>query len=67
MVSTDDRHILDVLARECRWLSFDELYGMAQCDCDWSDFALQLERLVEQGYIQYALFHGMDVGCYRVK
>lgn len=61
------KHILEVLEKENRWLTFDELYSKVQSDCDWTDFALQLEQLVEQGYIQYALFRGMDVGCYRIK
>ena len=67
MLSATDRRILDVLAAEHRWLTFDELYSKAQCDSDWTDFALQLEQLVEQGKVQYALLRGMDSGCYRIK
>lgn len=66
-MNADDRHILDVLARERRWLSFDKLYDMAQCDREWTDFALRLERLVKQGAIEYTLSYGMDVGYYRIK
>lgn len=50
-----------------RWQTFDELYSKFQCDCDWTDFARQLERLVERGDVEYALPPGMDVGCYRIK
>lgn len=66
-ISVNHRRILRVLEKENLWLTFDELYSKVQCDCDWDDFALQLELLVEQGYIQYALFRGMDVGCYQIK
>ena len=67
MLNTTDRRILNVLATEHRWLTFDELYSKAQCDSDWTDFALQLEQLVAQGKVQYALLQGMDSGCYRIK
>ena len=67
MLSATDRRILDVLAAERHWLSFDELYSKDQCDSDWTDFALQLEQLVKQGDVQYALLHGMDSGYYRIK
>lgn len=50
-----------------RWQTFDELYSKVQCDCDWTDFVLQLERLVDRGHVEYALSPGMDVGCYRIK
>ena len=58
--------VLRVLDAENRWLTFDELYSMAQCNCDWTDFALQLEQLVEQGEVQYVLPCGADIGYYGI-
>ena len=66
MLLAVDKCILDVLAAEHRWLTFDELYSKAQWDSDWTDFALQLEQLVEQGEIQYILPYGADVGYYGI-
>lgn len=60
------KHILEVLEKENRWLTFDELYRKVPCDCDWTDLALQLEQLVEQGEIQYILPFGADVGYYGI-
>ena len=53
--------ILSALKKESRWLTFDELYSKAQCDCDWTDFARQMEQLVEQGEVQYILPCGADI------
>ena len=61
------KHILKVLEAERRWLTFDELYYLVQCDCSWTDFALQLEDLVGRGEVEYRLSCEMDVGCYRIK
>ena len=61
------KDILKVLEREHLWHTFDELYYLVQCDCSWTNFALQLEHLVEQGDMEYTLSRGMDVGCYRIK
>ena len=65
-MSAVDKRILQVLKAERRWMTFDELYTMSQCKCNWVDFALQLEQLVEQGYAQHILLRGMDVGLYRI-
>ena len=65
-ISVSPRHILRVLKKESCWLIFDELYSKAQCDCDWTDFALQLERLVDQGEVQYILPYGADIGYYGI-
>ena len=54
--------ILKVLEKEPRCLTFDELYHKARPDCDWVSFAGILERLVEQGKVQYTLPYGADVG-----
>jgi len=56
--------IIKILEKENRWLTFDELLVKVQPDCDWVAFAAQLEQLVAQGDIQYALPSGADVGCY---
>ena len=58
--------VLRVLEAENRWLTFDELYSRVQCDCDWTDFALQLEQLVEQGEVQYSPSCGADIGYYGI-
>ena len=60
------KHILDVLKKENRWLTFDELHSKVDSDCDWTDFAMQLEQLVEQGEVQYILPYGADVGYYGI-
>ena len=58
--------ILSALKKESHWLTFDELYSRVQCDCDWTDFALQMEQLVEQGEVQYILPCGADIGYYGI-
>lgn len=58
------KSILAVLERENRWMSFDELFSRVQPDCGWVVFALQLERMVQCGEVQYILPHGADTGCY---
>lgn len=58
--------ILSTLKIESRWMTFDELYSKVQCDCDWTDFALQLEQLVEQSEVQYSLSCGADIGYYGI-
>ena len=58
--------ILSVLKKESRWLTFDELYSKVQGNCDWTDFALQLEQLVEQGEVQYSPSCGADIGYYGI-
>lgn len=60
------KRILDILKAENYWLTFDELYGKAQIDCDWVLFASLLEQLVEQGQVQYFLPYGADVGYYGI-
>ena len=60
----DHEHILSILDKENRWLTFDELYQKAQSDFDWTVFARVLERLVAQGRVQYVLPCGADVGYY---
>ena len=60
-------HILKVLEKESRCLTFDELYHKTQPDCDWISFAGVLEDLVEQGKVQYTLPYGADVGCYSIE
>ena len=56
--------ILKTLAKESRWLTFDELYNRVP-DYNWIEFAELLEELVEQGSVQYVLPHGADTGYYR--
>lgn len=58
-MSEIDKHILIVLERASDWLTFDELYNNVQPDCDWIQFALRLEALVDQGFVQY-IFVGDD-------
>ena len=65
-IGENHRHILRVLEKENRRLTFDELYSKVPCDCDWTAFALQLEQLVEQGEVQYILPCGADVGYYGI-
>lgn len=60
------KRILDVLTKEGRRLTFDELYNKVHPDCDWIKFAGVLEGLVEQGKVQYTLPYGADVGCYGI-
>lgn len=58
--------ILNVLTKEVRRLTFDELYTKTQPGCDWIEFAGVLEDLVEQGKVQYILPYGADVGYYSI-
>jgi len=58
--------ILDILSRENRRMTFDELYELAKPDCDWVTFASQLELLVEQGAVKHILPAGADVGFYEI-
>ena len=67
MAGIDNDSIMRVLEAEKRWLTFDELHEKVQLDCDWVDFAAQLEELVVQGKIQYTLPSGADVGYYGFK
>lgn len=61
-----DKHILIVLERASDWLTFDELYNNVQPDCDWIQFALRLEALVDQGFVQYIFVGGIDVSYYGI-
>lgn len=58
------KRIIDVLEKENRWLTFDELYEKVQPDNDWVNFAAQVEQLVLRHCIQYVLTNGADVGYY---
>jgi len=58
--------ILNILSRENRCLTFDELYELAKPNCDWVTFASQLELLVEQGAVKHILPAGADVGFYEI-
>lgn len=61
-----NKAILDVLETENSWLTFDELYNNVQLDCDWIQFALHLEALVDQGFVQYIFVSGIDVSYYGI-
>jgi len=63
---TDRDRILNILAVESRWLTFDELYSKVHPDCDWGAFAEILEGLVAQRRIRYSLPPGADTGYYSV-
>ncbi len=63
---TDQERILNVLAAESCWLTFDELYSKAHSNRNWMAFAEVLEKLVAQGRVRYALLPGADTGYYGI-
>lgn len=64
MANISNKAIIDVLVKENRWMTFEELIDAVPYEYDSMKFFERLTRLAEQGKIQYIPAQSMDRAWY---
>lgn len=64
MANISNKEIINILETANRWITFDELSDAMTCEHSYIALSLRLQKLAEQGKIQYIPASGMDRSLY---